>query len=74
MVSVERVMAYGKLKSERELETIPKDKAPPLEWPDKGVIELNNIKFKYAVNYPYVLKSISFKIESCEKVSDCTIV
>ena len=67
-------MAYGKLKSERELETIPKDKAPPLEWPDKGVIELNNIKFKYAVNYPYVLKLISFKIESCEKVSDCTIV
>ena len=74
MVSVERVMAYGKLTSERELETIPKNKAPPLEWPDKGVIELNNIKFKYAVNYPYVLKLISFKIESCEKVSGCTIV
>ena len=62
-------MAYGKLESERELETIPKEKAPPLEWPDKGVIELHNMKFKYAVNYPYVLKSISFKTESCEKVS-----
>ena len=62
-------MAYGKLNSEGELETIPKDKAPPLKWPEKGVIDTVNISFKYAVNYPYVLKSISFKIGSCEKVS-----
>ena len=61
-------MAYGKLKSERELKTIPKEKAPFGEWPEKGVIELHNMRFKYAVNYPYVLKSISFKIEPCEKV------
>ena len=61
-------MAYGQLKKEGELETIPKNKAPPAEWPDKGVIELHNLKFKYAVDYPYVLKSISFKIESGEKV------
>ena len=69
MVSVERVMAYGELKSERELETIPKKIAPSLEWPERGAIELNNVNFKYAANYPYVLKSISFKIGSCEKVS-----
>ena len=73
MVSVERVMAYGKLKSERELKTIPKHKTPLLEWPNRGVIELNNVKFKYAVNYPYVLKSLSLKIEPCAKVS-CFIV
>ena len=65
-------MAYGKLTSERELETIPMNKAPPLEWPEKGVIEVNDVNFKYAVDYPYVLKLLSFKIESCEKVS-CTI-
>ena len=64
-------MAYGELQSEGELETISKDKVPPVEWPDKGVIRLHNVKFKYAVNYPYVLKSVSFKIESCEKVSHC---
>lgn len=63
-------MAYGQLESESELETIPKDRAPSFEWPDKGVIELHNMKFKYAMDYPLVLKSISFKIESCEKVSD----
>jgi len=74
MVSVERVAAYGKLKSERELETIPKDKAPHLQWPEKGVIELNNINFKYADNYPYVLKLVSLKVKSCEKVNCCAIV
>ena len=49
-------MAYGQLESEAELETIPYDNAPPVEWPDKGVVELHNTKFKYAIDYPYVLK------------------
>ena len=74
MVSVERVTAYGKLESEKELETVPKTKSPSLNWPERGVIELYNINFKYAIKYPYVLKLISFKIESCEKVSGCSTV
>ena len=61
-------MAYGQLASEANLETIPHDKAPYSEWPDNGVIELHNTRFKYAIDYPYALKSISFKIQSCEKV------
>lgn len=63
-------MAYGQLNSEAELMTSPHDRAPPVEWPDSGVIELQNVKFKYATNYPYVLKSISFKIHSSEKVQE----
>ena len=62
-------MGYGKLESEGELQTTIKDKAVILGWPKKGVIKLCDVKFKYAIEYPYVLKSISFKIESCEKVS-----
>ena len=61
-------MAYGKINSEGELETVPKDKAPPPQWPERGMIELHNVNFQYAVNYPYVLKSVSLKIESCKKV------
>ena len=72
MVSVERMIGYGKLESEGELETAIEYKTHLAGWPEKGVIELCNLKFKYAVEYPYVLKSISFKIESCEKVSDHT--
>ena len=64
-------MGYGKLESEADLQTTLKDKACILGWPEKGVIELCHVKFKYAMEYPYVLKSISFKIESCEKVSHC---
>ena len=63
-------MGYGKLESEGKLETDIKDKISILKWPTKGVIEVCNMKFKYAMEYPYVLKSISFKIESCEKVSN----
>ena len=69
MVSVERIIGYSKLESEGELETSINNKACILEWPEKGVIELHDVNFKYAKEYPYVLKSISFKIESCEKVS-----
>ena len=63
-------MAYGQLESEADLETIPHDKAPSLQWPDKGVIELHDTKFKYATDYPYVLKSITFKTEPFEKVNN----
>ena len=63
-------MAYGELKSEGELETVPKDKAPSTEWPEKGGIELHKMKFKYALEYPYVLKSLSLTIKPSEKV--CT--
>jgi len=72
MVSVERMIGYGKLESEGSLETIPNDKIPSLEWPNKGVIKLHNMKFKHAIKYPYVLDSVTFKIESCEKVSQYT--
>ena len=65
------MIGYGKLESEGELEIGMKDNARLLAWPDKGVIELCDVKFKYAIEYPYVLKSISFKIESCEKVGEC---
>ena len=68
MVSVERIIGYSKLESEGELETSIKDKGRILGWPEKGVIELHDVNFKYAKQYPYVLKSISFKIDSYEKV------
>ena len=69
MVSVERMIGYGKLESE-ELETAIEDKARHiLGWPEKGVIKLHDVNFKYAIEYSYVLKSVSFKIDSCEEVS-----
>ena len=68
MVSVERVKAYGELNSEAELMTSTEDRVPLIEWPDEGIIELKDVKFKYAADYPYVLKSVNLKIYSGEKV------
>ena len=68
MVSVERMIGYGKLESEGELETAIEDKGLHiLGWPEKGAIKLHHVNFKYAIEYSYVLKSISFKIDSCEE-------
>ena len=68
MVSAERVMAYGKLKTEASLET---DSAllPSVHWPDKGHIELNDLSYRHSSDGPLVLKGISCEIKSSEKVS-----
>jgi len=61
-------MGYGKLEPEAELITVPRSNAPPPEWPANGVIQFHNVNFRYAPQHPYVLKSLSFKVESGEKV------
>jgi len=70
MVSTERIMSYGRLAPEGALDTITANKKPPNSWPDKGCIHLENLQFRYAEHLPYVLKSITCEIRSCEKV--CT--
>jgi len=61
-------MGYGKLEPEAELKTVPRNNTPPSEWPANGVIQFYNVNFRYAAHYPYVLKSVSLKVESGEKV------
>jgi len=61
-------MGYGKLESEAELMTIKRDKIPPRTWPECGAIELDKLNFRYATDYPYVLKSVSIAIKPDEKV------
>ena len=67
-------MAYSELKSEGELETIPKDKSPSSEWPEQGGIELHKMKFRYSIDHPYVLKSLSLTIKPCEKVGHYSVL
>ncbi len=68
MVSAERIMEYGRLQSEPPLETIPPDKKPPPNWPDKGGIEVDEVCFRYADDLPLVLKSLSFSVHPSQKV------
>lgn len=41
---------------------------PRLEWPDQGVYKIQDIKYKYRPDLPYVIKGISLNINSCEKI------
>ena len=68
MISAERVMAYGRLEAEASLETRPPHPKPPMDWPDKGGLEMEEVSFRYSENYPLVLKSLSFSIKPSEKV------
>lgn len=38
------------------------------DWPSRGVIVASNLRYKYRADTPYVIKGLSFKIESFQKV------
>ena len=71
MVSAERLIAYGKFPSEASLDTILPHFKPSKDWPHKGVIKMQGLKFRYKKTGPYVLKEITCKIEAAEKVRRC---
>ncbi|XP_005190477.1 probable multidrug resistance-associated protein lethal(2)03659 [Musca domestica] len=69
MTSVERVVEYESIEPEGELESEP-NKKPPKTWPEKGTVVFDNLSLRYAPDpkSDYVLKSLNFVIQSCEKV------
>lgn len=69
MISVERVLGYGKLESESSLETVPPQPKLSEEWPTHGCIQLQDLVYKYSTNSQEVLKGISCCIEPTEKVN-----
>nr|QUF59454.1 ATP-binding cassette transporter Abcc4-1 [Brachionus angularis] len=65
MTSIERIVEYTNLESE------PLDKGEkkaPINWPSKGEIKFENVSLSYDKNLPNVLKNISLKINSGEKI------
>ena len=63
MTSVERVIEYTKLDSEKSGDLIADS-----TWPQHGLISTKDVHMKYADNLPYVLQSLSFEILPREKV------
>ena len=68
MISAERVIAYTHLESEAPLETTPAGNKPSPEWPDKGRLEIEELKYRHSPDGPFVLRGLTFTIESGEKV------
>ena len=70
MISVERVLEYGRLPPEPPLE-FPDAKRPWLKtWPSSGTVQFKNVSLTYDKdkNAKRVLKNISFKVAGGEKV------
>lgn len=82
LMSVERVLEYTLLPPESNLrdKSIQKTKKTqkqaiknklfevPSDWPNHGRIEFKNVFMRYSKDTPLVLKGLSLKIESGEKV------
>ncbi|KAF2879992.1 hypothetical protein ILUMI_26180, partial [Ignelater luminosus] len=66
IVSVERIKEYGEISHEAPWE-LP-NKAPPLTWPDNGVVVFKDYGLRYRPGLDLVLKNINVSIKSGEKV------
>lgn len=69
MTSVERIMEYINL--EPETESPDTSKGSVEKWPQSGSIEFINVSLKYEEKVTSMLKSLSFKIKSGEKIGIC---
>lgn len=66
IVSVERIKEYGEIPHEAPWE-LP-NKAPPITWPDDGVVVFKDYGLRYRPGLDLVLKNINVSIKSGEKV------
>lgn len=66
IVSVERVLEYSNLPSEKE-EVITNSR-PPIHWPAHGAVEFKNYSTRYREGLDPVLKNINLDIKPHEKI------
>lgn len=66
MNAVERVQEY--IENEPESDYIIPDSRPPINWPSRGEIEVNNLSLRYAPDLPRVIEDVTFKVDSFSKV------
>ena len=66
MNSIERIKEY--LDVEQEAVPIVPDNRPPGNWPSHGAVEFVGYSTRYRKDFELVLKKITFKVESGEKV------
>lgn len=67
MVSVERVLGYGKLEPEAPLE-LDSDKLLETSWPNNGAINFSDLAVRYRPALPRSLDGVSFRIPSGSRV------
>ncbi|OAD72486.1 hypothetical protein PHYBLDRAFT_65471 [Phycomyces blakesleeanus NRRL 1555(-)] len=70
MNSVERIIEFIEIDQEAPAIT---DIRPPIEWPSKGEIQVDNLEIRYAPELEAVIKDISFSIKPKEKIGLSTL-
>lgn len=66
MNSVERLMEYMDL--EKEPPAVIPSSRPPVGWPNRGEIEVDNLSLRYAPELPMVIKNVTFSVPSFSKI------
>ena len=66
MVAVERIREYQEILEEAPCEVLENE--PGSEWPEHGVVKLENYQTRYREGLDLVLRGIDFKTRSGEKV------
>ena len=66
IVSVERIKEYSQIRQEAAW-SIPEND-PKMEWPSEGIIEAKDLKVRYREELDLVLKGLTFRINSGEKI------
>ncbi|KAL6841672.1 hypothetical protein ACP4OV_028501 [Aristida adscensionis] len=66
IISVERIKQYMHLPSEPP--AIIEENRPPITWPQEGRIDLEDLKVKYRLNTPLVLKGITCTFAAGNKI------
>ncbi|KAK8442051.1 hypothetical protein ACI3LY_001821 [Candidozyma auris] len=66
LVAIERLIEYGNIAPEAD--EIIENNRPPLEWPNRGVVEFKNYSTSYRPGLPPVLKNINLHIRPSEKI------
>ena len=67
MVSVERVLGYGKIEPEAPLE-LESDKRLDKSWPHEGAINVQDLAVRYRPSLPFALNGASFSVPSGSRV------
>lgn len=68
VISLERLSFYVNNLTDERIKNID-SKSPPDNWPSKGTVEFKNVCLKYHENSEVILKNISFKMESQERIA-----
>lgn len=68
MVSIERVLAFGRLEPEAPWDQPGDDELLKKNWPNAGAIEYDNLVVRYRPSLPPALRSISFSIPAGARV------